>query len=181
VSAVVAALLVVAGGLMAVRHEWNGIWLIFIALFLLQAAIASGRQARVSLTLERTRTGDVMARTLIPVSGDAPLTAFVAQVADGRRTAYPVVVDGNFVGLVSPRDTASVPPALWEHTPVRAIMTPAAGLPQLSADAPASDALAALAKSGARSLPVLENGEVTGVVSEESIFAGLRNRGTATQ
>lgn len=181
ISAVIAALLIVAGGYMTLQHMWNGIWLIFIALFLLQAAIASGRQARMSLTLERTRVGDIMARTLIPIADDAPLTTFVAQVADGRRTGYPVVADGAFVGLVNPRDTANVPPTLWAHTPVRAIMTPAARMPPLSADAPASDALAALAKNGVRSLPVLENGELAGVVSEETIYSALRDRGSGAR
>ncbi|MBV8221959.1 MAG: CBS domain-containing protein [Candidatus Eremiobacteraeota bacterium] len=176
-SAVIAALLVVAGVTMALNRMYNGIWLVFIALFLLQAAIASGRQARVSLALERMRVGDCMARTLIPVSEDAPLTTFVSTVQEAKTTAYPVVENGAFVGLVSPRDTGAVPPTLWAHTPVRAIMTPAAGLPSLTVDTPASDALAALAKSGVKSLPVFENGELAGVVSEETIFSKLRDQG----
>ncbi|HME81847.1 MAG TPA: site-2 protease family protein [Candidatus Eremiobacteraceae bacterium] len=179
VSAVVAALLIVAGAFMAFNKMWNGIWLVLIALFLLQAAVASGKQARISLALERMSVDDCMARTLIPVAADAPLTSFVAEVSDGNRTGYPVVDNGAFVGLVNPRDTGSVPPGLWPHTPVRAIMTPAAKMPALSVDAPASDALAALAKSGARSLPVFENGELTGVVSEDIIFSALRDRTTA--
>src|SRR5215469_4358316 len=176
VSAVVAALLVVAGATMAFHRMWNGIWLVFIALFLLQAAIASGRQARIGLALERMRTGDCMARTLIPIAADAPLTAFVAAISDDRRAGYPVVADGAFVGLVNPRDTGAVPPMLWPQTPVSAIMTPAARLPALRADQPAADALAAIIKSGARSLPVFDDGELAGVVSEESIFAALRER-----
>ncbi|HLN47572.1 MAG TPA: site-2 protease family protein [Magnetospirillaceae bacterium] len=179
VSAVVAALLIVAGAFMAFNKMWNGIWLGLIALFLLQAAIASGRQARMSLALERMRVGDCMARTLIPVSEDAPLTSFVAEVSQGNRTGYPVVDNGAFVGLVNPRDTGSVPPGLWPHTPVRAIMTPAAKMPALTVDAPASDALAALVKSGVRSLPVFENGELTGVVSEDIIYSALRERAAA--
>ena len=178
VSAVIAALLVVTGGYMALHQAWRGIWLIFIALFLLQAAIASGRQARLSLALERMRIGDLMARTLIPISTDESVASFVAHVAgDSKHTGYPVVEHGAFVGLVSPRDTAGVPPGLWAHTPVSAIMTPAAKLPALSPEAPASDALAALATSGARMLPVLESGELNGVVSEEIIFSALRDKG----
>jgi CBS domain-containing protein len=126
------------------------------------------------------RVGDCMARTLIPVSEDAPLTTFVGTVTDTKTTGYPVVESGAFVGLVNPRDAGAVHPTLWEHTPVRAIMTPAARLPVISADAAASDALATLAKAGVKSLPVFENGELVGVVSEETIFAALRQRGAAT-
>jgi len=61
------------------------------------------------------------------------------------------------------------------------VMTPVTRLPVLSPDARASDALAALAKSGVRALPVFENGELTGVVSEEIIFSALRDRGVAAR
>jgi Zn-dependent protease/predicted transcriptional regulator len=174
VSAVIAALLVVAGIYLATQHQWRGIWLVFIALFLLQAAIASGRQSRVNLAMERMPVADCMARTLIPVSSAATITELLKLVPAGTQAGYPVVDQGAFVGLVSPRDTGSVPPSMWEHTPVSAIMTAVARLPRLSPQAHASDAFAALTTSGARSLPVFENDELTGVVSEETIMSALR-------
>ena len=177
VSAVIAGLLVIAGFWLTSQRHWNGIWLVLIALFLLQAAMASARQARLSLALENLRVADLMARTLIPIGGDASLATFMAGAAsDGARAGYPVVSGGTFLGLASPRDSAAVPPSLWANTPVSAVMTPAMRMPALSPDAAASDALAALAKSGARTLPVFENGELTGIVSEEIIFSALRQR-----
>jgi Zn-dependent protease/CBS domain-containing protein len=177
VSAIMAGLLVIGGIVLALNRYWNGIWLVLIALFLLQAAIASARQARINLALERLRVGDVMARTLIPVGSDSSLASFVANAAsDGSRAGYPVVAGGTFVGLASPRDTGAVPPSLWLHTPVSAVMTPAARMPALSPGTAASDALAALAKSGVKTLPVFEDGELTGVVSEDIIFSALRDR-----
>jgi len=177
ISVVVAGLLIVAGFWLSLHRIFNGIWLMFIALFLLLAAIASGRQARLNLALERLRVADLMVRTLIPVSGDSSLAAFVAGVAsDGARAGYPVVSGGTFLGLANPRDTASVSPALWAQTPVSAIMTPAARMPALAPGAAASDALAALTQSGARTLPVFEDGQLVGVVSDEAIFSGLRDR-----
>jgi Zn-dependent protease len=185
VSAVVAALLIVLGGYEAVARRlasdpqwWTSMWLILIAIFLLQSATSSGRQARINLALERMRVSECMSRTLIPVANDATLAAFLAEVPSaGKRAGYPVVEDGAFVGLVSPRDTGTVPPTLWPHTPVSAIMTPAMKMQALSPDAPASDALAALATSGVRSLPVFEGGQLTGVVSQETIFGALRDQG----
>ncbi len=174
VSAAIAALLIVAGIYLATQREWNGIWLVLIALFLLQAAIASGRQARVNLALERMPVAECMARTLIPVSSAATITDLLKQVPAGTQAGYPVVDQGAFVGLVSARDTGAVPPTMWDHTPVSAIMTATARLPRLSPQAHASDAFAALITSGARSLPVFENDELTGVVSEESIMSALR-------
>jgi Zn-dependent protease len=185
VSAGVAAVLIVFGGYETVVRRlasdpqwWTSLWLILIAIFLLQAAMTSGRQSRISLALERMRVGDCMSRTLIPVASDATITAFITEVPqDGKRAGYPVVQDGAFVGLVNPRDTGSVPPSLWPDTPVSAIMTPALKMRALSPDVPASDALAALTTSGVRSLPVFEDGQLTGVVSHETIFGALREQG----
>jgi Zn-dependent protease/CBS domain-containing protein len=183
-SAGIAAVLIVLGGYLTVVRRldqdpqwWTSLWLMLIAIFLLQAAMTSGRQARINRALERMRVGDCMARTLIPVADDATLAAFLAEVpSDGKRVGYPVVQDGAFVGLVNPRDTGSVTPQLWSHTPVSAIMTPAAKMEALAPDDFASDALAALTSSGVRSLPVFEGGQLTGVVSHETIFGALRDQ-----
>jgi len=185
VSAAVAALLIVLGGYEAVvrrlAHDpqwWTSGWLVLIALFLLQSAMASGRQARINLALERMRIGDCMSSTLVPVANDTSLAAFLALVlSDGKRVGYPVVENGEFVGLVNPRDTGSVPPVLWPHTPVTAIMTPARKLQSFSPDSPASEAMGALATSDSRSLPVFDHGQLTGVVSRETIFGALRDQG----
>jgi Zn-dependent protease len=185
VSAGVAVILILLGGYETVVRRltsdpqwWTSLWLVLIAIFLLQSATASGRQARINLALERMRVSDCMSRTLIPVANDATLAAFLAEVpSDGKRAGYPVVQDGAFVGLVNPRDTGSVPPTLWPDTPVSAIMTPAAKLQALSTDIPASDALAALTMNKVRSLPVFEGGQLAGVVSHETIFGALRDQG----
>ena len=182
VSSVVALGLIAGGVWMVLDHNWRGIWLVLIAFFLFQAALASGRQARVNYALERMRVGDAMARTLIPISADATLATLLAHATgDGTHTGYPVVEGGAFVGLVNPRDTAAVAPALWPVTNVGAIMTPAAKAPPLSVDSRASDALATLATNGVSALPVLENGELAGVVSEEIILAALRGQRATAQ
>ncbi|HXM19375.1 MAG TPA: site-2 protease family protein [Candidatus Tumulicola sp.] len=178
ISAGVAVALVGLGAYEGIAlKEPRGWWLVLIALFLWQAALASGRQARINLALERTPVGDCMARRLIPVPTDASIASFVGGLAaDGSVAGYPVVSDGALVGLVTLHDTTSVPPELWPHTPVSAIMTPADKLPTIAPDVAASEALTKLTTSGARNLAVMDNGVLTGVVSEESIFTALRSR-----
>jgi Zn-dependent protease/CBS domain-containing protein len=181
ISACIAVLMVALGlseafGLFGVM-ELRGWWLVLIALFLWQAALSSGRQARISLALERMRVGDCMARQLIPVSTDATLASFVGELAaNGSTAGYPVMADGALVGLVTLRDTAAVPPGLWAHTPVSAVMTPAERLPTIAPDVAASEALTKLGAGGAQNLAVMEGGVLTGVVSEESIYRALRAR-----
>jgi len=181
VSMCIAGALIVAGVYLAVvQHYTRGLWWAIIGLFLAQAAFASARQARLGLALERMRVGDCMERRLMPVSADATLATFLSEVSPHlQRTGYPVVSNGAIVGLVTLGDTALVPPSLWSGTSVSEVMTPAAESPPIRADAPASDALVALARSPAHTLPVYEDGVLAGVVSEETIFGALRSRDRA--
>jgi Zn-dependent protease len=181
VSAFIAGLLMLTGLSFAVIEykqdpDWSfALWPVIIGAFLLQAALASARQARINLALERMPITDCFARKLISVPADMSVASFVSQLAVGDPSAgYAVVNDGRFVGLLSVRDTGSVPHNLWEVTPVSAVMTPSHRVPGLTADAAACEGLAQLELQAVRELPVFDNGALTGVISHDTIFAALR-------
>jgi CBS domain-containing protein len=120
---------------------------------------------------------DCMAKTLIPVPAGTTIAGFVAEMAvNGRGAAYPVVKDGAFLGLVTLQDTAAVPHVLWQQTPITAVMTAAERTPPIPVATPACDALAALDAHHVGELPVFEDGSLAGVVSKETIYAGVRDR-----
>jgi predicted transcriptional regulator len=181
VSAFIAGLLMLTGlGLAVLDYrqdpDWSfALWPVIIGAFLLQAALASARQARINLALERMPITDCFARKLISVPADMSVASFVSQLAVGDPSAgYAVVNDGKFVGLLSVRDTGGVPHNLWEVTPVSAVMTPSHRVPGLTADAAACEGLAQLEMQAVRELPVFDNGALTGVISHDTIFAALR-------
>ena len=181
VSAFIAGLLMLAGLSFAVIEykqdpDWSfALWPVVIGAFLLQAALASARQARINLALERMPITDCFASKLISVPADMSVASFVSQLAVGDPTAgYAVVNDGKFVGLLSVRDAGSVPHNLWEVTPVSAVMTPSHRVPGLTADAAACEGLAQLELQAVRELPVFDKGALTGVISHDTIFAALR-------
>ena len=181
VSAFIAGLLMLTGlGLAVLDYrqdpDWSfALWPVIIGAFLLQAALASARQARINLALERMPITDCFARKLISVPADMSVASFVSQLAVGDPSAgYAVVHDGTFVGLLSVRDTGGVPHNLWEVTPVSAVMTPSHRVPGLTADAAACEGLAQLEMQAVRELPVFDNGALTGVISHDTIFAALR-------
>jgi Zn-dependent protease len=181
VSALIAGLLMLTGLTVAVVDYkqdpfWSfALWPVIIGAFLLQAALASARQARINLALERMPITDCFARKLISVPADMSVASFVSQLAVGDPSAgYAVVNDGKFVGLLSVRDTGGVPHSLWEVTPVSAVMTPSHRVPGLTANAAACEGLAQLELQAVRELPVFDNGALTGVISHDTIFAALR-------
>ena len=189
-SLVIAACLIAAGIFFAFDGERalgvgplivvRGWWWILIGLFLAQAALASMRGARVSRILETMPVGECMARTIIPVPSTTTIAGFIGEMAVGGRAAgYPVVDDGTFVGLVTLQDTSAVPHSLWPQTPITAVMTPSARMPSVTVRMPAFEALETLDSRHIGELPVFEDGELTGVVSKQSIFAALHTRGKA--
>ncbi|HKW44429.1 MAG TPA: site-2 protease family protein [Candidatus Eremiobacteraceae bacterium] len=181
ISAGIATLLMLTGIWLAVTSfrqdpDWSlYLWPVIIGAFLMQAALASARQARINLALERMPITDCFAHKLISVPADMSVASFVSQLAIGDPSAgYAVVNDGRFVGLLSVRDTGGVPHSLWDHTPVSAVMTPAHRVPGLTTDAAACEGLAQLERQAVRELPVFDNGALTGVISHDTIFAALR-------
>ncbi len=181
ISTVVASLLILTGIVFAIVSyrtdpNWSfALWPVVIGIFLFQASLASARQARINLALERMRVTECLSPKLISVPADTSVAAFVSSIVVGDPSAaYAVVDDGRFIGLIAVRDTGAVPHNLWDVTPVRAVMTPAQRLPGINADAAACDALSQLELHTVHELPVFDAGSLQGTVSHETIFAALR-------
>jgi Zn-dependent protease/CBS domain-containing protein len=174
VSVIVAAGLIVAGIFFVFgAHETRGLWWVLIGVFLAQAALTSGRTARVDLALERMHVRDCMVRTLVPVPAQTSVAAFIGEVAGKPQTGYPVVDQGTLVGLADVRQTAGIPVPLWHQTPMSAVMTPISHTIALTGAESARDVLNKLADRKVGELPVYDNGELVGIVSQDSIFRAL--------
>ena len=100
------------------------------------------------------------------VSGDERVSAAVARLSDRRIGALPVVEDGRIVGIMSERDVIY---CLRDHGaevldwPVSRVMT----APAITADpaTPVLSALALMTQRRIRHLPVVDGGELRGIVS----------------
>ena len=158
------------------QHEVRGVWWVVIATFLAQAAFTSAQQANVDLLLEQMTVRDCMLQTLIAVPASTSVATFIGEIAGVRGAAYPVVSDGSLVGLADVRHTAGLPLALWNQTPVSAVMTPIEKAAGLSADASGRSALVRLHDLNLSELPVYEGDELIGIVSQESVFRVLHER-----
>jgi Zn-dependent protease len=176
VSVVFAVLLAVSGGYFVIAtHEMRGLWWVVLGLFLWQAAVVSGRRARVDLALERLQVADCMLKTLIPVPANTMVASFIGEVAGSQTAGYPVVDHGALVGLADVRNTSGLPLAMWDRTPVSSVMVPIARVPALSGHESARDALTRLHESGVDGLPVYQDGELIGIVTRDSIFRKLHD------
>jgi CBS domain-containing protein len=88
--------------------------------------------------------------------------------------AFPVVENDALIGIVTLDDVRSVPREAWGDTYVREIMTPEDDLVTVRPDEDASRALDQLAGRDVRQLPVLQAGQLEGLVRRRDIVKWLQ-------
>jgi len=90
----------------------------------------------------------------------------------GQR-AFPVVDDGQFLGMVSLTDLRKCASSQWPSTIVSEIMTPVSALVTVTPEKDASEALALLGQRDLNQLPVIENNALVGLLRREDIVKWL--------
>ncbi|MCA9968710.1 MAG: site-2 protease family protein, partial [Anaerolineales bacterium] len=155
----------------------GGVWLAFIGWFLNSAAIQSYRQVVVQDLLEDVPVSRVMRPQPPTVAADSSVDTLVNAIMGGDERAFPVIADGQLVGLVTLEDVRRVPRAAWPATRVREIMTPTAELVTLDVNEDAAEALHKLQTRDVRQVPVLQNGRVSGLLRRRDIMKWLQLQG----
>jgi Zn-dependent protease len=181
-----ALLLIFAGVLMVFGHTVPllgsgfvpGLWTILIGWFLNGAAVASHQQ----LVLQRAVGGIPVARLMRGAGPAVPANAPIDQVVDrflqspGDRCL--LVGEGDqLLGLVCMSDLKKVPRAQWSAHTARDIMTPLASLSLASPGEDVAEALRKLVAGDLDQLPVVEQGEVRGVLRRADIMRWLELQG----
>lgn len=173
------AFLFIGGGvlLFVFQGSFSGAWLAFIGWFLLEAAGAEARDVEARQALGDLRVGDLMAREPVSVPPDYTLGRFMDEVAWNRRyTTYPVVDDGQVLGLLPFRRVAAVPRVEWDEKTVVDCMVPREHVPSLREDEPAIEALADLSEGEVHRGIVLEHGHLVGLISISDLARALEAR-----
>lgn len=153
----------------------SGLWLAFIGWFLHNAAVQSYQQMVIRDALEDVPVTEVMRRnppTISPNRSVAELVHDYIMQTDER--GFPVVDQGDLVGMVTLDDVRSISRDAWQSTRVQEIMTPKERLQTLTTEANASDALDSLAQFDIRQLPVLSEGRLQGLVRRSDIVKWLQ-------
>lgn len=153
---------------------FNGVWLAFIGWFLNNAALVSYRQLITREALEGVPVSRLMLTRFDAVDPELSVASLIEDHAlrSGQR-AYPVVLEGQLLGIVFLQDLARLETDQRARVRARDVMTP---VTEIKALAPQDDALDALKLLGERNVgqaPVIDGGRIAGLIRREDILRWL--------
>ena len=156
------------------RSSFEGVWLVFIGWFLLEAAGGEARYLAARQALAGLHVRDLMVREPVSVGPEQTLGEFMDEVVWSRRhTTYPVVENGRAVGLLPFRRVATVPRQEWDAHLVRETMVPLDQVPLFAEDDELIEALGELGESELSRGLVLDGERLLGLLSITDIARAL--------
>ncbi|EMA54916.1 MULTISPECIES: CBS domain-containing protein [Halococcus] len=152
----------------------GGIVLIAIAFFIYMSAAGEAQQATTKAALEGVAIERVMtpAAEIHAVTPETSVAELIDRMLTERHTGYPVLADGELVGLVTLSDAREVREVERDAYRVEEVMT--RDLTTVPVDADAMTALSTMQSEGVGRLPVVDlRGEFTGLVSRTDLMTAL--------
>jgi len=161
-----------------VRGWLNGAWMIFLGLFLENAARRSLLQNRFILELRNYKAEDLMQPEPPVVEAERTVGSLARGVIElNPRVCYFVQDKGALAGIISGYELREVPETLWDSVTARQAMVPTAELRATAREQLVSDVLLEMETSDLFHMPVVDNGRVVGVVARDRILNVLRQAG----
>jgi predicted transcriptional regulator len=156
---------------------FGGLWLSFIGWFLLEAARASRAQVEITERLNGVRVGDVMAREFPVVDGNSNLQTFVQDhlLPTGHR-CFVVLEQGRAAGIITPHEVKSIERTRWPFTTVSDVMRSLDSLRTVGPERPVAEALEVMGREDVNQVPVVQQGNVAGIISRGHIMRVLQTR-----
>lgn len=156
---------------------FDGLWIVFIGLFLDNAASASYRQVRWHEGLQGLTAADLMTADFPLAPPDITISELVQRhvLVLGRRV-FVVANEDKLQGVLTLNNIKSVAQQKWNVTRVRDIMTP---LDRLKVARPEQDALSLMQEmdeGDVDQMPVVSGDKVIGLVDRDNLVRFLRTR-----
>jgi len=160
------------------KGNWSGgLWIAFIGWFLDNAAQTSYRQVALRSLLDGHTVREVMTRECYPLPPEITLEKVINEylLGTGRR-CFPVVDQGHLRGLMTLHNIKRIPREHWPVTTVEVAMTPLAELRAIGPDVELWSALQEMTEEGVNQLPVVEEGQLLGMLGRDNILTFLRTK-----
>lgn len=156
----------------------NGLWIAFIGWFLESAAASQLQQQFLEDYLTGHTVSEAMTNDYAIVQDDTTIQEVMDNhfLGIGRRSLF-VKKEDQFVGMLTLHNIKEVPANKWAETKISDVMISHLETQKVDLNTPLWDALTKMDKDGVNQLPVMENNQVLGVLSRESLITFLKTIG----
>jgi Zn-dependent protease len=171
--------LMIGGGILLfiVEGAFSGAWLAFLGWFLLAAAASEARYVAVRQALDGLKVRHLMVPQPVTAHPDRTLGELMDGLAGvARYTAYPVMRDGEVLGVLPLSRVLDTPRSEWDARRVSERMLGLDEVPLLTEDEDAIDALSKLTEGNLHRGLVLDEDRLAGFLSITDIARLLQGR-----
>jgi Zn-dependent protease/CBS domain-containing protein len=156
---------------------FNGLWIVFIGWFLLNAAQTANTQIELQSILQGVSVGQIMNTQPMTVPANISLQKLVDEyfLPLGLRSA-PVTSGDYLAGLITLTDIARVAKERWSYTPVGHVMRQLEQVTTTTPEQPLQEVLHMMGTQDINQVPVVENGRLVGLLNRESVIRYLQVR-----
>lgn len=171
VSRGIALALMALGGLGVLAGHVMGLWQVFIGMFILSAATAAYEQTALRQRLEGIPVSSLLGGAARTIPAEMPLSIAVERyLASEPGRALPVEDHGAIRGVLSMEDAAAIPHRQWPWTTALEACLPIEADDSIEDGADAWQALTQMLAANARTLLVLRDGRVRGVLTRDRMM-----------
>ncbi|MGD0327007.1 MAG: CBS domain-containing protein, partial [Halobacteriota archaeon] len=153
--------------------------LIIIAFFIYIAASDEERQTTITQTLAGIKVRDIMTADVATVPASMTITQLIETMFQSKHVSYPVVDNGNLVGLITFTNVHQVPPNRRDDIMVGNVMM--RNVEPVTPDDEASEVFVKLAQRRLEAIPVVRGGSVVGIVTQKDVTSAMTLLGEARE
>jgi signal-transduction protein with cAMP-binding, CBS, and nucleotidyltransferase domain len=153
----------------------NGLWIAFIGWFLLTASRGQIQQERIKGLLSGHKTSEAMSHNYTVIQSDTALQYLVDEhILGGSRRSFIVEKAGQVIGLLTLHNLKDIPKDQWSTTTAAQAMIPVSKLKQTGLETELWNAIEEMDRDGVNQLPVMDAGQIQGVLTREDVISYLR-------
>ncbi len=172
----IAYLLILVGALQVFSGNLiNGLWIAFIGWFMLTASGAAVRRERLQELLSGHTVQEAMSLGYTILYADTTLQTLVDEhILGSSRRSFIVQKDQQVIGLLTIHALQKIPKDCWSTTTVEQAMIPTSDFKQIGPQTGIWEAMAEMDRDGVNQLPVMEDGQIRGMLTREDILSFLK-------
>jgi Zn-dependent protease/predicted transcriptional regulator len=155
----------------------DGIWVIVLGWFIRSGAETSLKQTLVGEALLGVSVGDIMTKEVLTVPPEITVQKLVSDyLLVHRHGGYPVMKNGEVLGVVTLQSARAVPKEKRDYVTVREAMVPIEHTVMVKSSVTALDAMQKMARNKVGRVLVIDGGRLAGIATREDIVSTIQTR-----